>query len=383
MKHLFALAVLVALLLTSAFLGAMVDGPDHVYAQEGPSLGRVSQQTAIGSAFTYQGRLLDNGQPVDGVACQFLFTLWDAASGGSQLATADATANLSQGYFSVEVDFGQDAFTGDPRWMSVNVRCPAYQGSWQALQGRIAVNPAPYAMVAQTLPPGAVIKDGAGAELGLYAQSGGDWTLPLDVALKKSGLWGDSQTEDGVIGTSQWGNALYGYSQYGNALYADGNAHVEGALTWRAQTGAISVAPAAFQPQHDARYSNLGFMLVNNDVDEREWTAPVQLPNHARVTQITACWRDGHDETAQITLARRKLVGGDLDVRDNLGSLFSRGGYNSIIQGCDSADVIQNAEVDNAQYAYYITLRLPQHGGDAEPMEFYGVIIEYQFSQPY
>jgi len=381
MKRSFFLFLLTILFIAGAFAWTILDRPDHAFAQAGPLTGQV--QTATGSTFTYQGRLLDNGQPVDGMLCQFLFTLWDAESGGNDLITRDATAVLHQGYFSVEMDFGQDAFTGEPRWISVGVRCPAYQGQWQALQGRIAVNPTPYAMVAETLPPGAVIVDKTGSNVGLYAQSGGDWTPPLEIALKTSGLWGDSQADDGVIGTSQWGNALYGYSEFGKALYADGDAHVEGELTWKTKTSAISIAPAAFQPEHDARYSNLGHSLMNNDSSEIYWIAPVQLPHKARVTKITVCWQDGHDGVAQVTLKRRKLVGGELDERDNLATVRSRGAVNTIIIGCYPEDVTQYADVDNTQYAYYLNLTLPRHGGNDAPMEFYGVIIEYEITEPY
>ena len=43
--------------------------------------------TPLGTAFTYQGRLVDDGNPASGVY-DLTFTLYDAVSGGGQVGTA-------------------------------------------------------------------------------------------------------------------------------------------------------------------------------------------------------------------------------------------------------------------------------------------------------
>ncbi len=344
---------------------------------------------AVGTAFTYQGRLLGSGgEPVDGVPCRFIFTLWDAETGGNNLGGVDEVVVPQNGYFSVEIDFGQNVFTGDPRWMGVRVRCPEPQGSWEELQGRIPIRPAPYAMFAQqarTLLPGAVIRDTSGTKVGLYAQSGMDWTPPLFIATKVGGVWGDSQSNDGVIGTSRHGNGLYGYSETGKALYADGDAHVEGALTWKAKTSYLSLTAAAFRPSEASlTYENLGYYLRNMGARTAFWFAPVQLPQGAELKQLVVCWKDGSDEDASAGLVRRRLGNAPLaePSPETIASVVSRGSRHTVIEGCEVDDTIAAPLVDNDQYGYYLYLQLPPHTG-GNVMEFYGVQIQYEVEAPY
>src|SRR5438094_3973024 len=82
--------------------------------------GRVVAQT---SAFTYQGRLTDGGTPANG-SYDLQFALWDTLSGGSQIG---ATQNLlavqvSNGVFTVTLDFGASAFPGADRFLEISAR---------------------------------------------------------------------------------------------------------------------------------------------------------------------------------------------------------------------------------------------------------------------
>ncbi len=355
-----------------------------VYAQQPVPQGPAIVQASAGTAFTYQGRLLSNGQPVN-TACRFVFTLWDAETGGNDLATTDEVASVQNGYFTVNVDFGQDVFTGDARWLSVRLRCPEPQGPWTDLQGRIALRPVPYAMVAQSVAPGATVIDASGNSTGIYAQSGPDWTLPLLIGIKTAGLWGDSRYNDGVIGTSQSGNGLYGYSETGKALYADGDAHVEGALTWKAKMSAISLSAAAFQPtQGNVTYENVGAYLRNYGTSRETWVASVQLPQGAWLKSVTACWRDGSDENAALSLIRRPVGDGVAggDPAETLITITSHGSQHGIVRGCTQGDVPGEATVDNTNFAYYLVLELPPQNFGNE-MEFYGVSIGYEVEAPY
>jgi hypothetical protein len=104
-------------------------------------------QSALGTAFTYQGQLRQSGSPVNGT-CDFQFRLWDAALGGSQVEstlTKPALA-VSRGLFAAALDFGTGAFKGDARWLEVSVRCPAGSGSFTALAPRQPLTAAPYAL---------------------------------------------------------------------------------------------------------------------------------------------------------------------------------------------------------------------------------------------
>jgi len=60
----------------------------------------------MGTATTYQGRLTDQGSPAKG-SYDFVFYLYDAPVGGSLLGTETANGVvLLDGYFDVELDFG-------------------------------------------------------------------------------------------------------------------------------------------------------------------------------------------------------------------------------------------------------------------------------------
>ena len=82
-------------------------------------------QTPVGTAFTYQGQLREDGAVVN-EACDFEFRLWTAEAAGDQTA-ATVTANsvpVTRGAFTVLLDFGA-VFDGQALWLEVAVRRPA------------------------------------------------------------------------------------------------------------------------------------------------------------------------------------------------------------------------------------------------------------------
>lgn len=110
--------------------------------------GDVSIQELMGTAFTYQGQLKQNGNPYNGT-CDFQFSLWNAASEGGQLGLTltQPNVNVNNGLFTIPaLSFGADRFDGDARWLQIAVRCPAGSGSYTPLSPRQKLNPAPYAL---------------------------------------------------------------------------------------------------------------------------------------------------------------------------------------------------------------------------------------------
>ena len=103
-------------------------------------------QTPQGTSFTYQGRLADGGTPADG-AFDFLFILYDAAVGGSQvgpIVSRDDVA-VTGGLFTVPLDFGA-AFGGSRRWLDVSVRPGASTGTYTPIVPRQELAAAPNAL---------------------------------------------------------------------------------------------------------------------------------------------------------------------------------------------------------------------------------------------
>jgi hypothetical protein len=122
-------------------------GAWRVQAQDAEPDDVMIPQSLAGSAFTYQGRLTSGGAPVNG-QCDFQFSLFDAASAGTQIGSTQPATNVSvmNGLFTVAIDFGGGAFNGAARWLEIGVRCPAGSGSYTTLSPRQALHAAPYAL---------------------------------------------------------------------------------------------------------------------------------------------------------------------------------------------------------------------------------------------
>jgi hypothetical protein len=101
----------------------------------------------LGSAFTYQGQLKCAGMPVNEPA-DLRFKLFDDPGIGVQIgATVELpSVPVTNGLFTVSLDFGAAAFTGAARWLEIEVRVPAESGSYETLNPRQALTPAPYAL---------------------------------------------------------------------------------------------------------------------------------------------------------------------------------------------------------------------------------------------
>ncbi|MCH8153141.1 MAG: hypothetical protein IH830_12320 [Planctomycetes bacterium] len=111
--------------------------------------------TPAGTVFTYQGQLDQGGVRVNST-CDFEFSLWDAAVGPTQIGGTLFVINVTvtDGRFTVQLDFGAAAFNGNARWLEIAVRCPSGAGLFTTLVPRQPLTPAPYAV--RSLAPWAV-----------------------------------------------------------------------------------------------------------------------------------------------------------------------------------------------------------------------------------
>lgn len=108
--------------------------------------------TAVSTAFTYQGRLAMAGSPVTG-AYDLRFTLYNAATGGSVVGTAvtKLATPVSGGMFSVTLDFGWAPFAGSARWLEIAVK-PKGSSLYTILSPRQPITQTPYAIRAMAAP---------------------------------------------------------------------------------------------------------------------------------------------------------------------------------------------------------------------------------------
>ena len=105
---------------------------------------------AQGTAFTYQGRLADGANPASGIY-DLRFTIYDAAGGGGVVAgpLTNFPTGVTNGLFTVTLDFGFGAFDGDARWLEIAVRTNGATG-FATLTPRQPLTPTPYAILAGT-----------------------------------------------------------------------------------------------------------------------------------------------------------------------------------------------------------------------------------------
>src|SRR5712692_4759084 len=111
----------------------------------------VNLTRAQGTAFSYQGRLVENGAAANGLY-DLSFSAWVAASGPSQVGGTLSTNGVpvSNGLFTLTLDFGPGIFTGPDRWLEIVVRTNG-SGAFATLAPRQKLTATPYAITAGNL----------------------------------------------------------------------------------------------------------------------------------------------------------------------------------------------------------------------------------------
>ena len=103
---------------------------------------------AQSSTFTYQGKLTDGGTPANGTY-DLQFSLYDALTlgnlQGSPNTVTKTGVNVTNGIFTVQLDFGASAFSGADRFLDIGVKHPM-DDSYTLLLPRQQLTSTPYAM---------------------------------------------------------------------------------------------------------------------------------------------------------------------------------------------------------------------------------------------
>lgn len=102
--------------------------------------GAVASAQNLGTSFTYQGRLVNNGDPASG-AYDITFVLHSHPTNSAPVGSPVALTRVPvmDGFFTVHLDFGDIAFNGQPRWLEIEVETTT-------LAPRQPIRPAPYAL---------------------------------------------------------------------------------------------------------------------------------------------------------------------------------------------------------------------------------------------
>jgi hypothetical protein len=172
-----------------------------------------------GTAFTYQGRLADNGS-LPNATYDMRFSLYDAAANGNQVGSPIIRTGVlvNGGLFTTSLDFGPGIFTGPDRWLKIEIS-PANANNYTALIAPQQLTPAPYA-----------IRAGDAGTLGGQSSSAFAPAFGSSAYVAKTGdtMTGSLIIANGMvgIGTSNPGELLTigGVTSYNNGLKITGSA---------------------------------------------------------------------------------------------------------------------------------------------------------------
>ena len=116
----------------------------------------------LGTAFTYQGELQDQGTSANG-AYDFEFALYDIGSGGAALSTQTlGDVVLADGRFTVELDYTDVPFqAGLQYYLEVRVRRGNETGSHTPLLPRQKITAVPYALSVKKACPAGFLRSGS------------------------------------------------------------------------------------------------------------------------------------------------------------------------------------------------------------------------------
>jgi len=138
-------AVLVAGVAIAFLLGQESLASAHQLELAGP----VTAQAGIGTAFSYQGQLKDGGNPANGTY-DFEFKLYSDPIVDSQVGPTVPAGDVTvtNGLFTVLLDFRSDVFNGEARYIAIGVRPGSSTGAYTPLFPRQTIAPVPYAVYA-------------------------------------------------------------------------------------------------------------------------------------------------------------------------------------------------------------------------------------------
>ncbi len=109
------------------------------------------------TGFTYQGQLEFNNAPANG-QFDFVVELHTEATTNAQIGSTQTVSDVavSNGVFSIELDFGTGPFAGDQLWLEIAVKESAAAGGFQGLAPRQKLTAAPYALHAEMVAANAI-----------------------------------------------------------------------------------------------------------------------------------------------------------------------------------------------------------------------------------
>src|ERR1035437_5991096 len=97
------------------------------------------------TAFTYQGQLSSSNAPANGIY-DFRFRLFDAGSNVVSTPLTKSSVGVTNGLFTVTLNFGASVFDGSDRWLQIAVRAFGDTNAYTALSPLQQITSTPYAI---------------------------------------------------------------------------------------------------------------------------------------------------------------------------------------------------------------------------------------------
>lgn len=158
---------------------------------------------AVGTAFTYQGTLEDNGAPATG-SYDLQFRILDGTNGQVGAVVLSDNVVVTQGVFTVVLDFGANVFTGADRFLQIGVRPGASAGAFTILAPNTPVLGSPYAQTASIADAALLVADGAIVESSFATASVSSRAIASSAVTSSelaSGSVTNSKLADGAVDT--------------------------------------------------------------------------------------------------------------------------------------------------------------------------------------
>lgn len=357
--------------------------------------------------FTYQGSLQDAGAPADGIY-DFRFELYDAAIGGTQIGPTLVFENtpVSEGTFQENLDFGNGIFNNTDYYISIEIREGTSGGLFSTLLPRSPITATPKAQHATT------------ADSVLNTQwtqtptqlSYGDGTQRVfvnrDFPITSNEYFGVHGNVAGFVGMYTSGPAdsfpFYGYSVDGATsaytyfqpsdnswnlvsnnnfalqvdstqnLHVSNDAHAANFQFNQPQIHWYSIPGDVFHSaSNDPFIGSSGNGGTYIDAPGVGWlVAPVNLPDGATVTSMTAYFDDTAAGSMSISLSQLTHGGGSFFSRANIDTAGSNG------TGLNLSDTGVDYEIDNRLSHYHLRIYSSNWPGDSR-LKIKSVLISY------
>ena len=283
---------------------------------------QLSTVRAQGTAFTYSGQLQNNGSPASG-AYNLTFTLFNTTNTNAVAIAGPVTNNalfITNGMFTVLIDFGPGVFTGETNWLQIGVETNGVS-NFTTLSPRQQLTPAPNAIYAEN----------AGSLRGFSVQQN------TNGAPNFIGGSAGNFVSGGVVGATiggggdpNYGGIVFINSVTGNFGTVGGGANNTAALSATVGGGADNTANNT-----DATVGG----GANNTASGQDATVSGGYQNTASGKLATV--GGGYENTASSELAT--VGGGVLNIASGTGAFIGGGGYDGTSFSANNA--LGNASV--------------------------------------